>query len=280
MQILPCVISTGRPFNVIPTNKLFRESSKAVWFVGVGEFEEYVKHVGDPSRVIETPSLPVARNMAIEESRKRGCSACLQVSDDLRQIVMLNRHRKYTGKRGVSGASQLAKKTGKTPLKVEDAAEMILDQMKKTGCYLGGVLSTFNSGFSLQMEPVSEAHFIIGDLFVVDTINSNLLFDTRMVLKEDYEFTAQHLDKHGKVARLNRIMIRADHYTNKGGAVQRRTPALEKKMIKILLKKWPTFIIQNVRRKNEVLIRRKKRIIAALDKLVEKVGTTVFQALV
>ena len=130
------------------------------------------------------------------------------------------------------------------------------------------------------MEPVSEAHFIIGDLFVVDTINSNLLFDTRMVLKEDYEFTAQHLDKHGKVARLNRIMIRADHYTTKGGAVQRRTPALEKKMIKILLKKWPTFIIQNVRRKNEVLIRRKKTIIAALDKLVEKVGTTVFQALV
>ena len=259
MQILQCVISTGRSCNVIPTNKLFRDSSKVVWFVGMGEFEEYVKHVGDPSRVIETSSLPVARNMAIEESRTRGC-ACLQVSDDLKQIVMLNRHRKYTGKRGVSGASQLAKKTGQTPIKVEDAAEMILDQMKKTGCCLGGVLSTFNSGFSLQMEPVSESHFIIGDLFVVDTLNSNLLFDTKMILKEDYAFTAQHLCVHGKVARLNRIMIRAEHYTNKGGAVQRRTAALEKKMIKILLKKWPKFIMLNVRRKNEVLIRRRKTI--------------------
>jgi hypothetical protein len=28
------------------------------------------------------------------------------------------------------------------------------------------------------------------------------LFDEKIILKEDYDFTAQHLDVHGKVARL------------------------------------------------------------------------------
>ena len=43
-------------------------------------------------------------------------------------------------------------------------------------------------------------------------------FDCEMTLKEDYDFTAQHLHTYGQIARLNRVFVKAKHYTNAGGA--------------------------------------------------------------
>ena len=39
--------------------------------------------------------------------------------------------------------------------------------------------------------------------------------------------TAQHLHKYGKVLRCNRLMVKAQHYKNAGGAVAVRTKKLE-----------------------------------------------------
>ena len=41
-------------------------------------------------------------------------------------------------------------------------------------------------------------------------------------LKEDYDLTAQHLATYGKVTRLNRLVVVAEHYDNAGGAVADR----------------------------------------------------------
>merc|ERR1711974_214003 len=85
---------------------------------------------------------------------------------------------------------------------------------------LGGVYPLGNSGMSLSQDEVSTKHFIVGDFFVHD--NSPCRFDTRMTLKEDYDFTCTHLARHGSVLRCNRIFIRAVHETNTGGAVSLR----------------------------------------------------------
>jgi len=58
-------------------------------------------------------------------------------------------------------------------------------------------------------------------------------------LKEDYDFTAQHLRTHGLVCRLNRLEVEAEHYTNGGGAVAYRDPMTEKKNIDRIMRKWP-----------------------------------------
>ena len=48
----------------------------------------------------------------------------------------------------------------------------------------------------------------VGDL---DAARTSLRFDERMTLKEDYDYTAQHLHEHGAVARSNRVFITATH---------------------------------------------------------------------
>jgi len=44
----------------------------------------------------------------------------------------------------------------------------------------------------------------------------------RFVLKEDYDFTCQHIEYHGSAVRLNRLFVKALHRINPGGAVADR----------------------------------------------------------
>ena len=60
-----------------------------------------------------------------------------------------------------------------------------------------------------------------------------------MTLKEDYDFTAQHLHTYKKVCRVNRLLIWAEHWDNAGGAVTVRNKTTEKRNIKRLRLKWP-----------------------------------------
>ena len=74
-----------------------------------------------------------------------------------------------------------------------------------------------------------------------------------MTLKEDYDFTAQHLHTYGQIARLNRVFVKAKHYTNAGGAVAVRNDEREQYNIKILRRKWPgVFRAHPFRGPNEV----------------------------
>ena len=75
---------------------------------------------------------------------------------------------------------------------------------------------------------------MIGDFLVVDVANSDCAFDLSLSLKEDYDFTAQHLHTHGVICRVNRLFMTAEHYTNAGGAVAVRTKRRERKNINIL----------------------------------------------
>ena len=78
----------------------------------------------------------------------------------------------------------------------------------------------------------------VGDFLVIDS-SSIPRFDCEMTLKEDYDFTAQHLHTYGQIARLNRVFVKAKHYTNAGGAVAVRNDEREQYNIKILRRKWP-----------------------------------------
>jgi hypothetical protein len=84
-------------------------------------------------------------------------------------------------------------------------------------------------------------------------------FDPQMRLKEDYDFTAQHVDVYGAASRMNRLFVRARHYTNAGGAVDVRNAALEQQTIAYLQSKWarrgyPKLFRLNPTRANEVIM--------------------------
>merc|ERR1712187_164898 len=91
---------------------------------------------------------------------------------------------------------------------------------------------------------------ILGDFFVTEP-SSPCRFDTKMTLKEDYDFTCSHIHKHGSVLRCNRMFLTAKHSTNAGGAVASRDNAgqKEKLNIRILQSKWPKVFKVNTRRK-------------------------------
>ena len=83
------------------------------------------------------------------------------------------------------------------------------------------------------MAPVAAEHFVVGDFFVSQP-SATCRFDEELTLKEDYDFTCQHIHLYGSVARCNRLTLLAEHYVNEGGAVSIRNATEEKKNIKRL----------------------------------------------
>lgn len=118
---------------------------------------------------------------------------------------------------------------------------------------LGGVAPTANPFFYNPKEPISFTKFCIGSFLVIDT-ESDLRFDSNLSLKEDYDFTLQHIQKYGGVARFNYVLANYQHYSNKGGVVGFRTTETEQHNIRYLKDKWKNLIKDNPRRPNEILL--------------------------
>merc|ERR1711920_204148 len=95
----------------------------------------------------------------------------------------------------------------------------------------------------------------MGGIFFVSDM-SPCRFDEQMTLKEDYDFTCQHIDQHGSVYRCNRMFVHARHATNAGGAVDARDKQGKKERynIAILQAKWPGVFRLNGKRKDEVIL--------------------------
>ena len=123
----------------------------------------------------------------------------------------------------------------------------------------GGAYPTQNTGQAFGNDVFSTDLFVVGDFLVIDP-KSKPRFDEGMTLKEDYDFTSQHLKKYGVVARSNRLIVIAKHYTNAGGAVEARNDEREQYNIAVLRHKWPGVFPQHATRGvNEVRMSWKTR---------------------
>lgn len=225
-----------------------------------------------------------ARNMALDVAMKEG-KPCVQCSDDISQWAFYIHHDdrappppKAFCASGVdedeecdSISMDVANARSKTAEKLlvspVAAARYMLAKMRSTpGEHkprLGGVYPLGNTGMAFKCKPLGYTSFILGDFFCSD--NSPCRFDLRMSLKEDYDLTCSHLQRHGLVLRLNRLVIQAKHETNAGGACAARDPdgVKERYNIGILREKWPGAFADNPRRKNQVILRWTKGAAAA-----------------
>jgi len=144
---------------------------------------------------------------------------------------------------------------------------------------VGGDLDTFiQKGFEICMKNKTKlwgvyavpnyffmSHTLSPDGFIIGTFSgiiiSGIRMDEQLSLKEDYDFTIKHILKYKKVVRFNNYVVKAKHYSNKGGCVSYRTPKREEVSINRLLELYPEYIRLNPRRENEILLkfpRRKK----------------------
>ena len=216
------IISHKRSSNV---SKMSQKIGNATWYVGEGEGERY-KWAG-AEFVNESGGLCRSRNVALEDAFDRGVP-CIQLSDDLSKMKFVDNDKKSSA------------------ISFNDASKKILQEMKDRNAY-----------FFRPEKPVSENLFIVGDFIAI--LPTPIRFDESLRLKEDYDFTLQHLTEYGKVARCNFILSSFAHRKNPGGAVHYRTSELEQKTIQQLKDKWPGCFKDNAKRADEVLMRWKKR---------------------
>jgi hypothetical protein len=208
----------------------------AIWCVGYGEKDDYIK-LG-ASYVEETGGLVKSRNEAISMAHSKG-QDCIMIDDDLDKIQCAvsnnNRHNQ--------------------DMSFKQTLDIMYRASNDIGhrAFLIGVASTPNAFYFNPLKPYSFTHFI-GGWFMIVRNGADLYFDKQFKLKEDYDYTLQHIQTYGLALRCNEILARFKHYGNKGGAVDYRNDDLEQDMIALLKQKWGPVIRDNPRRKNEILL--------------------------
>lgn len=205
----------------------------ATWYVA--DRDDVAAYKG--ATAIEAGPLCKARNAALNDAHSRSLP-CIQLSDDLTKIER------------VFAVNKLNKTVSAT---FDFAVASMLSAADRAQAFLAGVAPTTNKLFFNPNRAITLTNFIVGDFILVRP--SPLRFDEDMVLKEDYDFTLQHLKSYGRVARCNGIFAYFSHRKNEGGAVSYRTAAIEQDMIAHLKKKWGHHIRDNSKRPNEVILK-------------------------
>lgn len=220
------VISAGR-YSDLPFDD--NQKEKYIFCVKNGEKQLYEKH--GCVNVYNTGNLMDSRNFALEHAFNDN-KICVQLSDDIKKVKL---NKNFFEPKEI-------------PL--HKAIEDIVKKFDKIkGVYLLGVPPTDNFFFANKL--VIENKFCIGDMLFVKP--HGIRFDTQLTLKEDYDFTLQHIQQ-AKVLRYQKYLFSFKHYSNKGGAVDIRNDKEEQKNIMILKSKWGDKIRLNPKRQNEILI--------------------------
>lgn len=227
--IITC-ISHRRPNNV-PTIYETTGTKDIVFVVNDEQDIEAYKKQGAVN-IINGGSLVGNRNKALEYCFKLN-SICVQIDDDLQDIAIND----FTGKR----TKQL--------VKVKQVIEDLLIDFINSDFTLAGAPPTNNPFFATK--PFQE-NILITAPFTLNKPNP-IRFDNKLKLKEDYDYTLQHIQNTGCI-RYHKYLFNFKRYGNTGGAVNYRTTKLEQESINYLQTKWGECIKLNPKRENEILL--------------------------
>lgn len=227
------IISTGRPDNVARMTEVL--GIYPTWVVRESDVRAY-RDAGAGRVVAAPPGVAAARNVALKRAFAEDVP-CITLSDDFKRVK----------------ADQPGAKPVETSL--ASALGQLLDHTLASGYKLGGASPTDNAYFVRHQH--QHQHFIVGDATVV--LPCALRYDERLQLKEDYDFTLQHIEAYGGVNRCDHLLFTWKHYSNKGGAVATRTQEVEQAAIAHLMRKWPGQVRPNPKRENEVLLVKRSR---------------------
>ena len=209
--------------------------------VGTNEIVFFVKDQQDKEMYLKNGATKVIVSGSLMDSRNASLKycfnlnkICIQLSDDLEKIMIND----FTAKRTYNYVT------------VKQAIETIFKHFLQSKYYFAGFPPTNNPFFALKQYEYDK--FIVGDFIIIKP--NKLTFDTNLRLKEDYDYTLQHIKELSGCIRYGAFLNSFKHYSNKGGAVDYRTTNLEQETIKYLQQKWGECIKLNPKRENEILI--------------------------
>lgn len=226
------IVSARRPENVPLMEARFSRPQDLHWYVAEGDHDAYAAVAA--GQVVEGGSLMDSRNLALEAAQQEELF-CAQLSDDLEWI-------KY---------SPTKSRADWYDISVMSGLDVMYRSLLEVNARLAGVSPTNNPYF--VNHDINPKGFCLGDLMLVHP-GSDLRFDDQLRLKEDYDFTLQHLAEHGRVARVDRVLPSFRHYSNTGGAVSYRNDEVEQATIAYLMAKWPGALRPNPKRPNEIIM--------------------------
>jgi hypothetical protein len=223
------IISAGRAQNVPAMDALV--DTPHVWIVPTGQAADY-RYAG-AEKVMETASTQDThqRNYALDVAGHRWC---VQLDDDLKKLRYC-----VPGEKG-------------QPITISLAIGMMIAAAEDNGAFYAGIAPTDNAYFTRVA--VNTAGFI-RSAFTVYRPGSQLRYDHQFPVKGDYDLTCQHLQKYGRVARVDGLLGSFAYGQGSGGCVAYRTPEMERDVIAKLMAKWPQAITPNPKRENEVRLR-------------------------
>jgi hypothetical protein len=102
--------------------------------------------------------------------------------------------------------------------------------------------------FYREYTPFSTQGFIGAN--IIGIIQNPLRFDSRLKVKEDYDYAMQHIAKYGGALRFMKYGIDVIHLTNEGGCVSYRTKDVEMDAYEILKAKWGSKVVRLQNNKN------------------------------
>lgn len=112
-------------------------------------------------------------------------------------------------------------------------------------------LGTVLFGFNLQSDPKFYREYspfsfltpVLGTFSCILT-KTDIRYDDRLGLNEDYDFALQVLNKHRRILRNNKFYYMADHLTLEGGCGAYRVLDEEKRQAEIMIRKWGSRVVK------------------------------------
>lgn len=165
---------------------------------------------------------------------------CVQIDDDLKYISLND----FTGKR-----------TGIKNIKVIDVIKDLMPDFISEKYMYAGFPPIANPFFVMKEKDYNK----VITAPITFTKPNKLRFDSNISLKEDYDLTLQHIETYGGCIRYGKYLFDFKRYKNSGGVQSYRTEEKEKETVKYLKEKWGACILDNPKRKNEILLSKKSK---------------------
>jgi len=143
-----------------------------------------------------------------------------------------------------------------TPNQAMEFVEMGFELAVEFDVKMWGINLAFDKGTYREYTPFSLSSMILGPLH--GHINSDIRYDEKLPLKEDYDFSIQALNEYRKILRLNMYYYKCDQHGKPGGCAAYRTINREMQQNILLRKKWGAKLIKfdtgasKTNRKNEI----------------------------
>lgn len=129
-----------------------------------------------------------------------------------------------------------------TPDEVRELIEVATVMTLDMGIHLWGVNCIIDKGAYREYTPFSLLSYCSATF--CGHVRSELRYDERFSLKEDYDMTLQQIHKYGRVLRFNMISYKVDHYNVAGGCSVYRNSKKELEQIARLQAKWGKKVVQ------------------------------------